>query len=307
MRAWIRNYFGFSQREANGTIVLFVILIFVIALPKIFSFFVQSEQMYYQDAHLDSLVAQIVVTKQEPAWKKYDKYDAGKEDKYAIKNSILFPFDPNKLSVDSLVLLGFNEKLSARIDNYRKKGGQFRKKEDLKKMYGLSEQLYEKVEDYIVLPEKVAYQKRNFRDTTSFRKKYERPVIVAFDANTADSTTFINLKGIGASTARRILKYRTKLGGFVSQEQFREVYGLDSLALDELFKYAKVTSEPTKIRINHADEQGLKHPYMPYKLPRLIVNYRNQHGNFNSVEELLRIKVLKSEELQKIKPYLTTD
>jgi len=49
------------------------------------------------------------------------------------KNRSYFKFDPNSLSIDSLMLLGFSEKIAQRMQNYISKGGHFYKKEDVKK------------------------------------------------------------------------------------------------------------------------------------------------------------------------------
>ena len=40
-------------------------------------------------------------------------------------NKEFFNFDPNLISVDSLILLGVDEKIADRINNYRNKGAHF--------------------------------------------------------------------------------------------------------------------------------------------------------------------------------------
>ena len=47
---------------------------------------------------------------------------------------VLFEFDPNTISLDSLQMLGFSYKQALTVIHYREKGGRFRKKEDFSKV-----------------------------------------------------------------------------------------------------------------------------------------------------------------------------
>ena len=46
-----------------------------------------------------------------------------------------------------------------------------------------------------------------------------KPKPVAIGINSADTTAFISLPGIGSKLAQRIINFRNKLGGFVKIEQ----------------------------------------------------------------------------------------
>lgn len=125
----------------------------------------------------------------------------------------------------------------------------------------------------------------------------------------ADSATLQIVPGIGPGTAGRIIKYRQHLGGFHSQNQLLEVYGVDgelTSALWEFFEFDAAIFR--KIPINEAGVEDLSaHPYISYGEAKVLIAYRNQHGNFLSADELLNIKIFKSEWVQKIKPYLMFD
>ena len=47
------------------------------------------------------------------------------------------------------------------------------------------------------------------------------------------------------------------------------------------------------------------HPYLKWNLANAIVEYRNQHGNFSSLEGLKKITLINDEVFEKIKSYLT--
>src|SRR5690606_27192007 len=65
------------------------------------------------------------------------------------KPSELFYFDPNGLPLEDWVKLGLSPKQAKVIINYERNGGAFHKKEDLLKMYSVSEELYRQLENYI--------------------------------------------------------------------------------------------------------------------------------------------------------------
>jgi competence protein ComEA len=108
--------------------------------------------------------------------------------------------------------------------------------------------------------------------------------------------------------ANRIVSFRQKLGGFYSVDQVAETYGLP----DSTFQHLKPTlqchpTELQKININTADANILKqHPYIKWTLANAIVQYRNQHGSFRSVDDLQQVVLLTPVLFQKLKYYLTT-
>lgn len=122
----------------------------------------------------------------------------------------------------------------------------------------------------------------------------------------ADSITLQIVPGIGQGTAGRIIKYRENLGGFHSQSQLLEVYGVKeetTLALWEFFDFYPQVYR--KIPINTASLEELSaHPYISYGEAKVLVAYRGQHGKFLSSDDLLKIKIFKAEWVKKINPYL---
>ena len=129
---------------------------------------------------------------------------------------------------------------------------------------------------------------------------------VVIELNTADSAKLTGLKGIGASFARRIVNYRNRLGGFVSKEQLKEVFGMDDDRYADM--QAQITVDPAyiqKIHINKVDFDGLKHfPYLTFKQMNAIVQFREQHGDYASLNDMRNIAILNDEILRKIGPYI---
>ena len=127
------------------------------------------------------------------------------------------------------------------------------------------------------------------------------------EINTADTLAFRTITGIGEKLSERIIKYREKLGGFVSVDQLSEVYGIDS-ALVMNNKSLFILSDTLTIRklnVNKATFKELvRHPYLSYKKVLAIVNYREQHGDFKSIQDLLNIHLITENDIQKLTEYV---
>jgi competence protein ComEA len=245
-------------------------------------------------------------------------------------------FNPNKASSELLISLGLPISLSKRIVNYRSKGGSFKIKSDIKKIYGFTDSLFSIYAPYIDLPDVYTIEKGTQLATFSTNKKdvvgSESDIVKSgsasdlrlsknnfaegkassalkiLDINEADSSALIRIKGIGPKISARIIKYRNSLGGFISMQQLDEIYGLIPEVREELIQvfYISVDYSPAKISINNADFQSLsKHPYIGYQKAKAIINYRDQHGAYYNVDDLMKVKLLAEEEIIKFAPYIT--
>lgn len=162
-----------------------------------------------------------------------------------------FEFDPNSVTLDQLVELGFSERQAEVIMNYRAKGGTFRKKEDFAKMYVVSEAMFERLKPYINIPK--------------------------VELNGADSAALVSLHGIGPYYAKKIIAYRERLGGFYSAEQLLEIDGMDEERFAGLKEYIDVDSLKIKqfpLWELHQDSIAA-HPYIGAYAAKGIVRYRS--------------------------------
>lgn len=148
----------------------------------------------------------------------------------------------------------------------------------------------------------------NPKDTIKIKseeKKFENLNRISFSES--DSITLQIVPGIGPSTAGRIIKYRNQLGGFHDSAQLLEVFGLKPETADALWEYFDF--DPLifrQIEINNIEVSDLaKHPYISYSEAKVLLAYKNQHGNYQSINDLNGIKIFKSEWIEKIAPYLT--
>lgn len=125
--------------------------------------------------------------------------------------------------------------------------------------------------------------------------------------NSADTLDWQQLYNVGPAFARRIVKYRNLLGGFVHKEQLLEVYGMDSARYACIAPYIDIDSAGVEqMDINSATIDQLKHhPYLDYYQAKAIVGLREKEGAYHSVSDLRKVPVIDQETYNKILPYIT--
>jgi len=301
MKKQLIKFLKISPREFRGFVVVFIIVLIVYFAPIIYN------KLTYQPLKISIEVLEPKI-KEIESFNEKDNYSQNPESDSKIKSkAILFNFDPNNLSIENWLKLGLSEKQARIIKNYESKGGKFKSKEDVRKMYSISPQQYQQIEPYIQIPETQSYS--NNQSTNQNFSTINKPTkaIISVDINEADSITLITIRGIGASFASRIIKYRNRLGGFISTDQLKEVYGIDSTKYAQILPQIKLVETNIKqININTCTLDDLKNfPYLSYKQMNAIVAYRKQHGNYKNAKDLANILIINSETIEKIKPYIS--
>lgn len=302
IRQWIIDTLGFSRSEANGTLILIVLLLLVAIFPRFYlyntgaapdGFTPDSVELKKWIAALDA------VSQKEP-----DPLQVVAVHQPKVKS---FSFDPNTVTHSELLELGFSKRAASNLIGYREKGGRFMIKNDLKKVYNISEERVDALWGYINLPE---FHQPKAPVTpvpeVADRKFEEENKLVQIDINQAGAEDLQQIRGIGSKLSTRIIKFRDLLGGFYSASQLSEVYGLSPEVVEKLTETCIISGKLNKVNINADSAVHLyKHPYIDYNMAYAIINYRKQHGNYKSVEDLKRIKIIDDSLYEKIYPYLS--
>ncbi len=135
-------------------------------------------------------------------------------------------------------------------------------------------------------------------------KSDEKSLIL--DLNDCDTLDLQMIRGIGSVFSNRICKYRDKLGGYISVSQLKEVYGMDDKRYEIIKNHFTIKNNAIKkININSANIKDLvKHPYIDYAIAKEIIIFRNNYGDYKSVDDLKNIHIMDEATFNKILPYI---
>lgn len=150
------------------------------------------------------------------------------------------------------------------------------------------------------------HRERNYYSPQTKSSRYNYYDTLVVDINSADTARLQLLRGIGPVYAKRIVKYRSLLGGFVSESQLLEVYGIDTTLFNSIEPHIVISSQPIrKLKINSASLDELRrHPYLDYYQARAILDYRRSVGPLRSSDDLLKVNLLDEKTITKISPYI---
>ena len=294
----LRKWFSFSKGERVAIITILAVILLLI-LACLF----RPSRKSLSDASLHNLDSLLAL--RQAAIELQQQQQAEKPQEVAELHP--FPFNPNTLSEEEWLQIGLTDRQVRNIMNYKAKGGKFYSKNDLGKLYTISEEEFAQLEPFIVLPE-VARGKSvksssqggvstgsttALGSTTATTAPSEKKAIPIVDLNTVDSTTLVELPQIGPYTAVRIIEFREKLGGFIDKEQLRDVKGMDEARFAAIEPHINLGMvEIRKVDVKRADFKTLvHHPYLSYEQVKRIFNQREKRGmikNWEQLEALLK-------------------
>jgi competence ComEA-like helix-hairpin-helix protein len=219
-------------------------------------------------------------------------------------------FDPNTADSSTLVHLGLKPWQAKNILKYRAAGGRYRKAEDIKKLYGMTDSMYHALEPYICIAvvDTVDSVKQDTMRVDTFPRWKSDKKDTVLNIRTADTTELKMIRGIGSYRARQIVRYREQLGGFARVEQVLEAKGMEHMADSVLNSFVLDSVVIDSLNINRISVQRLsKHPYLRFEQAKAIYELRRKYVRLDSIEQLYELDCLSPETIQKITPYLNFD
>ncbi|MDI6031844.1 helix-hairpin-helix domain-containing protein [Flavobacterium sp. LB2P84] len=273
----VRTFFNFTREQRTGIFVLFAIIILLQMI------------CFFADFSFEA--------KEYPDKQKWLSLQS-KVDSMKTNNSKgfpkIYPFNPNFITDYKGYKLGMSVAEIDRLLAFRKENKYVNSSKEFQNVTKISDSLLHAIAPYFKFPDWV----NNKKEYKEF-KKYPNPAfakkekIILIDINLATKEDLMKIYGIGEAISLRILKQKESLGGFVSMEQMKDVWGLSPEVIENLNTHFKVSVllNFKKIDINNASLKELSQfYYFRYALAKEIVTYRSMRGNINNIEDLTKIK-----------------
>ncbi|RBN49005.1 ComEA family DNA-binding protein [Flavobacterium psychrolimnae] len=276
----IQTYFKFTKEQRKGIFFLFLIIV-VLQLVYFFVDFSSVSKEYPEKQKWLSLQSEM---------------DSLKMDAKNSKPKI-YLFNPNFISDYKGYKLGMSVQEIDRLLAFRKENKYVNSAKEFQNVTKVSDSILNVMAPYFKFPDWVNNKKQNtkFKEYTSYQNQAfaKKEKIVFIDINEATKEDLVKIYGIGDAISIRILKQKELLGGFVSMEQMKDVWGLSPEVIENLNTHFKVLALPRfkKIEINNASLKELSQfHYFRYSLAKEIVTYRSMNGNIKNIEDLTKIK-----------------
>ena len=302
---WLKGFFSLNKSEQRGIIILIIIILLIIIINLLLPYIIESKSETNLAKYRTDIESFLNDQKLIRDSVNIENLQNSGEIDMAIATQKIKPFEfnPNKLPVEAWKKLGLTDQQIRTIKNYEAKGGKFKRKEDLKKIYSISDIEYKILEPYINIP---SLYKSN---TGKIIKKKTSPKRILYkntDINSANSDELRASLNLSPWLAKRTISYRDILGGYTNVKQLKEVYGLTDSIFNTVDRYVIIdTSNIVKIDINNIDfNKLLKHPYFDYNTTKSLFSTRNKIGSFSSIDQLKLIDGINDTTISKVKDYL---
>jgi competence protein ComEA len=288
----MQNPIEFSRRSRRAILLFVALMLLLVLIPRTYYWINPPAKISFHQTPFERKQFQHFEFKK---WEK--KKFQSRTSRFTKPNS---KFDPNEYGVSDWMILGLSQKQAEIVVKFKKYG--FYSEKDLQRVFVISEPFWNNIKDSLVFPVKPSYAKNfNARTNTTASKVIE--------LNVATEDELLNLKGIGPFFAKKIIEFRTKLGGFIAKEQLLEIWKFDEEKLNLIA--ASITVDPDlmhPILINEVTVEELKnHPYFTWNVANSIVKLRSQLGGYKRIEEIKKSVLVTDEVYQKVKPYLKID
>ena len=312
-----RDFFFYTRNQRRGILLLVAA---IVAVWTVNWWLRPAERSFPQTdaAYMDSLMADY---KDFLASVKYQ--DSIQDQRFKSQDKPanrpeLRPFDPNEADSAQLRRIGLPGWMARNVVRYRQKGGVFRKPEDFRRIYGMTDERFETLRPYIRIARRdtattPATVDKIQPDTTSkdstrkpaiplFQHVRKYPAGTIIELNQADTTELKKIPGVGSVIARMIVKYRTRLGGYYSVSQLKDI----RLRADLLEPWFSVdTTAIKRINLNRGGTASLRrHPYINFYQARAIVEWRREHGPLKDLTPFEQHPDFTKEDLERLGHYV---
>lgn len=287
----LNSYFVMSKTDRNGILIFITILLLICG------------GLYYQNHNLpEDDFFEVDQTTQERMNGLVDSLKKEQNKPYVQR---IYPFNPNFITDEKSYRLEMTPDEYDRLRTYRDTDQWINSIDDFQKVTGVSATWLKKYASYFKFPDWVVKQREEKQSRNA--KAVSLSQQAKKDLNAVEQTDLVQISGIGETLSRRILRYRSKIGGFRGDIQLKDIYGLSAEVEAKLLAQMTVKSGKTDERlvINTASVIELTEvPYFDYELAREINTFIKLREGIESLEELSKIKTFKAYQIPQLKLYI---
>ncbi|MCH7524447.1 MAG: helix-hairpin-helix domain-containing protein [Bacteroidetes bacterium] len=299
----MKSHFKFTQKQRSG---IFLLLVFIVILQCVYFFVVKIAP----DSYRDGISSEEISINQGELEKFQNEVDSLRLVEIEKRKPKIYPFNPNFITDYKGYTLGMTNEEIDRLLKFREQNKWVNSSKEFQMVTKISDSLLSAISPYFKFPDWVTNPKP--KNTFAYQnnnspKSYDEKI----DLNTATISQLRKVNGIGEKLSERIIKYRNKfVGGFISDVQLQDIYGLTPEVIERVLNQftVKTPRQVVKFNLNEVTrDQLVTIQHIDYELAYEIIEQRTLRDGYNSLDELAKVKGFPIDKIEIIKLYLTLD
>lgn len=293
----LKSHFKFTNSQRNGILLLAILIVIMQCIYAFVDF--SSDELPVDTETLEKFRSQIDSLKQVAKENDPPK---------------VFPFNPNYITDYKGYTLGMSPAEIDRLLEFRKKDQWINSAQQFQEVTKVSDSLLDEISPLFKFPDWVTDPKPKSRQIDYSKQDNknsygEKTFDQKIDLNTATAQQLQRVHGIGEKLSAKIIAYRNQYkGGFISEIQLQDIYGLSLEVIERITRdfAVKTPRIVEKINLNTATRDELVTiQHIDYEIAHYIIEQRVLRDGFKSFDELMKVKNFPVQKLEIIKLYLT--
>ena len=284
-----KSHFLFDKRKRSGILLLCTLIIGVLSF------------LFWYTPKKESIISTEEAIRVAHFQRKIDSLKQIEQERRKPK---IYPFSPNFITDYRGYTLGMTIEEIDRLKRFRKSDKWVNSVADFKRVTQVSDSLLAEISPYFKFPDWVTNPKTV--KSGNAKKKWKTPEEKK-DLNKISFEALMQLEGMEAEAAHKIIKHHKKLRGYLIDKQIYDVYGVPTKFKRKVLNQYTVKTKPTitLLDVNTSTASDLSTvPLLNFDLAKEIVDYRILREGIKSLEELKDLEGMTDYKFERIRLYL---